>query len=99
MNDVRREVTFCKKTGIPIAGIIENMSGFTCPHCKECTYIFTREGGKILAEKTNCRFLGAIPLDPVLTNCIENGLNFLDTLKGSAIMENLKAVVDILVQN
>jgi Mrp family chromosome partitioning ATPase len=34
VNDVRREITFCKKTEIPIAGIIENMSGFTCPNCK-----------------------------------------------------------------
>lgn len=34
VNDVRREITFCKKLGIPIAGIVENMSGFTCPNCK-----------------------------------------------------------------
>lgn len=31
--DVRREITFCKKTGVKILGIIENMSGFICPHC------------------------------------------------------------------
>ena len=79
VNDVRREITFCRKVGIPIAGIVENMSGFTCPHCKvrdniqvrmliiltdfdssfkDCTYLFTRNGGKILSEKTNCTFLG-----------------------------------------
>lgn len=76
---MRREITFCRKVGIPIAGIVENMSGFTCPHCKvtdniqvrmliiltdfdssfkDCTYLFTRNGGKILSEKTNCTFLG-----------------------------------------
>lgn len=33
ITDVRREVTFCHKTKIPILGIIENMSGFVCPHC------------------------------------------------------------------
>ncbi len=33
INDVRREITFCKKTGIKICGIIENMSGFICPNC------------------------------------------------------------------
>ncbi len=58
MNDVRRELTFCKKVGIPIAGIIENMSGYSCPHCKDCTYIFTKNGGKLLAERTNSKFLG-----------------------------------------
>lgn len=31
--DVRREITFCKKVGVPILGIVENMSGFVCPHC------------------------------------------------------------------
>ena len=33
MGDVRRELTFCKKTGVPVIGIIENMSGFACPCC------------------------------------------------------------------
>lgn len=30
---MRRELTFCKKTGLQVIGVIENMSGFTCPHC------------------------------------------------------------------
>jgi hypothetical protein len=59
--------------------------------------VFTRRGGQLLAEKTGCRFLGAISLDPLLSNCIENGLNFLDTLKGSAIMDQLTAIVDLLL--
>lgn len=33
IGDVRRELTFCKKTGLQVIGVIENMSGFTCPHC------------------------------------------------------------------
>ena len=33
VNDVRRELSFCRKTDIPVIGIIENMSGFVCPHC------------------------------------------------------------------
>lgn len=33
LSDVRRELTFCKKTGTKILGIVENMSGFVCPHC------------------------------------------------------------------
>ncbi|CAF0807655.1 unnamed protein product [Brachionus calyciflorus] len=94
VNDVRREITFCHKVGIPITGIIENMSGFTCPNCKDCTYLFTRQGGKILAEKSNCTFLGAIPIDPNLTRCIENGLDFLTTLKDSPCYSNIKEITD-----
>lgn len=33
MGDVRRELTFCRKTGLRVMGVVENMSGFTCPHC------------------------------------------------------------------
>lgn len=32
--DVRREITFCRKGSLPILGLIENMSGYTCPHCQ-----------------------------------------------------------------
>ncbi len=35
--DVRKEINFCKKVGIPIIGVVENMSGFVCPKCKVCT--------------------------------------------------------------
>ena len=33
IEDVRKELTFCRKTGIPVLGVIENMSGFVCPTC------------------------------------------------------------------
>lgn len=32
--DVRREITFCQKTGLNIIGLVENMSGFVCPNCQ-----------------------------------------------------------------
>lgn len=33
VGDVRRELTFCRKTGLRVVGLVENMSGFVCPHC------------------------------------------------------------------
>ena len=62
--DVRRELTFCRKTGVNILGIIENMSGYVCPHCSECTNVFSSGGGEALAKDTNCRYLGKLPIDP-----------------------------------
>lgn len=44
LEDVRKEITFCRKTNINILGIVENMSGFTCPNCSECTPIFSADG-------------------------------------------------------
>lgn len=64
VEDVRKEITFCKKTGIPIIGIIENMSGFVCPNCTECTNIFSTGGGAALAELTKLPLLGVLPIDP-----------------------------------
>ncbi|XP_072385888.1 cytosolic Fe-S cluster assembly factor Nubp2 homolog [Diabrotica undecimpunctata] len=64
IEDVRKEITFSKKTGIPILGLIENMSGFVCPHCSDCTNIFSKGGGESLAELTEIPLLGTLPIDP-----------------------------------
>ncbi|KAI8119899.1 hypothetical protein FF38_10845 [Lucilia cuprina] len=64
LDDVRKEITFCKKTGIQILGIVENMSGFVCPHCANCTNIFSSEGGVELAKLAGVPHLGTVPIDP-----------------------------------
>lgn len=67
-SDVRKEIAFCKKTKLPVVGVVENMSGFVCPHCTECTNIFSTGGGESLAQLTGVPFLGRIPIDPTLYN-------------------------------
>lgn len=69
--DVRKEINFCKKVNFDILGIVENMSGFICPHCSECTNIFLSGGGKLLSEKLDLPFLGNIPIDPHFVELIE----------------------------
>ncbi len=61
--DVRRGVAMFERLGVPILGIIENMSYFVCPHCSEKTEIFRADGGKNMSERFGVAFLGAIPLD------------------------------------
>lgn len=82
-NDVRREIKFCNTSGVPIAGLIENMSGYTCPHCSECTNIFSSEGGQALCRLAQIPFLGAIPLDPNLCQCTERGVGFVEEFRSS----------------
>ncbi len=60
--DVTKSINFAKVTNTPVIGIVENMSGFICPHCNEPTYIFKKDGGKNMAEDLSLDFLGAIPL-------------------------------------
>jgi ATP-binding protein involved in chromosome partitioning len=61
--DVRRAVRMFERVRTPIVGIVENMSGYTCPHCGEHADLFGRGGGERLAAEMNVAFLGAIPLD------------------------------------
>jgi ATP-binding protein involved in chromosome partitioning len=61
---VRKSITFVKRINIPIIGIIENMSGFSCPHCGKEIDIFKSGGGKQAAHDLDLPFLGKIPLDP-----------------------------------
>jgi len=64
ISDVKKEISFCNTVGVKIAGIIENMSGFVCPHCSECTHVFSTGGGETLARDLGIPFLGKVPLDP-----------------------------------
>eukprot|EP01062_Namystynia_karyoxenos_P066003 TRINITY_DN60027_c0_g1_i1.p1 TRINITY_DN60027_c0_g1~~TRINITY_DN60027_c0_g1_i1.p1 ORF type:complete len:334 (+),score=110.83 TRINITY_DN60027_c0_g1_i1:91-1092(+) len=77
--DVRRELSFCRKAGVKVLGVVENMSGFVCPHCKGESQIFPRrEGtalpaGERLAEEFAVPFLGRVPLDHALMTSCETG--------------------------
>lgn len=62
--DVSRGIQMFRKLNVPVLGVVENMSGFICPHCDERTDIFGSGGGRELADKYGLPFLGAIPLDP-----------------------------------
>lgn len=78
--DVRKEIDFCRKAGIKILGLVENMSGFVCPSCKGESQIFkpTTGGGEKLCEELNIPFLGTVPLDPRVGKSCDEGQSFLD---------------------
>ncbi len=62
--DVRKSYNFCRKVKMRILGLVENMSGFICPHCGKEVDLFKRGGGQRLAEELGIKFLGRIPVDP-----------------------------------
>ena len=64
--DVSKSVVFCNKLAFPVAGLVENMSGFVCPHCGEVTEVFSSGAGERLAAEYGIPFLGKIPLDPAV---------------------------------
>lgn len=52
---------------LPILGIVENMSGFICPHCGVVSEVFGSGGGERAAERLGVPFLGRVPIDPLIT--------------------------------
>jgi predicted Fe-Mo cluster-binding NifX family protein len=54
-------------------GVVENMSGFVCPHCGEVTNIFKTGGGERMANEMGVPFLGRIPLDPQVGEACDAG--------------------------
>ncbi|XP_048868779.1 cytosolic Fe-S cluster assembly factor nubp2 isoform X2 [Brienomyrus brachyistius] len=95
--DVRREITFCKKIGLRILGIVENMSGFVCPHCSECSNIFSKGGGEELAKLTGSPFLGCVPLDPQLSASIEEGKDFIQAFPESSTFSSINRIAQAVM--
>ena len=60
--DARKGLNMFRKVDVPVFGIIENMSYFTCPHCGERSEIFAHGGAKAEADRLGCDFLGEVPL-------------------------------------
>jgi hypothetical protein len=74
IDDVRRCVSFCREVGMPIHGIVENMSGLVCPECGTRIDVFLEGGGRELALEQSIPFLGSVPLDPAVVASGESGL-------------------------
>lgn len=74
ISDVRKEINFCAKTGVKIVGVVENMSGYVCPCCGEPTNIFAKGGGEAMARELGSPFLGAVPVDGLWGQLVEEGI-------------------------
>lgn len=94
-SDVRKEISFCKTIGLNIIGLIENMSGFVCPHCDECTNIFSKGGGEITAKDTDIPFLGTIPIDPQIARACDEGKSILNENFDSKSLDTLRKVASL----
>ncbi|MFW6049273.1 MAG: Mrp/NBP35 family ATP-binding protein, partial [Candidatus Bipolaricaulota bacterium] len=92
--DSRKSVNFSKKLDMPVIGIIENMSGFICPHCGEKTEIFKSGGGKKAAGELGVNFLGTVPLDHRIVQTGDDGVPFVQQYPGSEAAKAFAGVVE-----
>ena len=73
--DVRKSISFCKTLKMEIIGLVENMSGFTCPHCNKMVDLFGSGGGEKTAIAAGIEFLVRIPFDHNVVSCGDNGIS------------------------
>ena len=90
---VKKAVTFAEKLNMPTIGVVENMSGFICPHCGKKTEIFGSGGGEKMAKEVNVPFLGSIPIDPKVGADSDKGTPFVLSNKESAAAKAFMQVV------
>lgn len=97
--DVRKSLNFCEKLALPVAGLIENMSGFVCPHCGEVTPVFNAGAGEKLAAAFHARLLGQIPLEPAVCQTGDAGTPFIKSYANTPAGKAFAAVVAKLTEN
>lgn len=74
---VRKNINFAKMLNLPVIGIIENMSGFLCPHCGKESKLFKSGGGERIAKDFGVPFLGRIPIDEKIVEAEDAGVPYL----------------------
>lgn len=74
LDDARRGTTMFQKVGVPILGLVENMSHFRCPDCGSVHHIFGQGGAVGLAEELRLPLLAEIPLEPLVRKNGDKGL-------------------------
>ena len=94
--DVRKSINFCKTVNMDIFGLIENMSGFSCPHCNEMIELFGSGGGEKTAASMGIHFLGRIPFDPKMVVCGDTGACYQEVHGDSAVTSAFAEVANQL---
>ncbi len=98
LQDVRRCIVFCRQVELPVLGVVENMSGFTCPKCGEVVPIFGADGGKAMAEEMGVPFLGAIPIEPEVVASGDSGTPIVQAMPHSETAKAFGRIVRGLIQ-
>jgi ATP-binding protein involved in chromosome partitioning len=94
----RKSVDFARKLGVPIIGIIENMSGYTCPECHAHVAVFKAGGGERSAAELGVPFICSIPLEAAICESGDRGAPIVDDLaEGSSSAQCLETVVKSVV--
>jgi Mrp family chromosome partitioning ATPase len=92
--DIRKSISFCKTVKLKTLGIVENMSGFSCPHCGESIDLFMNGGGEKTAKQFGLPFLGSIPFDTGVVVSGDQGTPIMFQDKETPFTKAFSTVVD-----
>src|SRR5438309_1040121 len=92
LEDAMKAVSMFEKLGVPVFGMVENMSYFHCPHCGERTDIFGHGGTVQTAEELGLDFLGEIPLDPEIRAGSDIGVPVVEAAPESPVAQAFSAI-------
>ena len=92
VGDSLRGAKMFERVGVPVLGVVENMSYFVCPHCGERTEIFLAGGGARLADELGVPLLGQVPLQAQLADLADTGRPVVAADPGSPAAQALAAV-------
>ncbi len=95
--DVRKSINFCKTVKMPVFGVVENMSGLSCPHCDCEIDLFGSGGGERTARDMGVPFLGRIPFDPELVACGDAGVAYQEKYAQSPVTEAFRKLAETVV--
>jgi len=97
LSDSRKCVQFLRNMNIPIIGIVENMSGFRCPHCAAKIDLFLTGGGEKAARDFQVPFLGAIPIDLQMVISADKGEPFIGNNNESETIKAFEKIVQSII--
>ncbi len=92
--DVRKSINFCRTLNMPVLGVVENMSGFVCPHCEKTVDIFSSGGGEQVAREFDLPFLGRVPMDPRVVIAGDTGEPYLSSGDDTPATSAFSAIID-----
>jgi Mrp family chromosome partitioning ATPase len=96
LTDIRKSITFCRQVSTRVLGVIENMSGFVCPHCGQRMDLFKSGGGARVAKEMQVPFLGEIPFDATVVDAGDSGVPITALAGDCAVTRAMRSIIERL---
>uniref|UniRef100_A0A915PLC2 Cytosolic Fe-S cluster assembly factor NBP35 n=1 Tax=Setaria digitata TaxID=48799 RepID=A0A915PLC2_9BILA len=96
--DVRKEISFCRKTKINVLGVVENMSSFVCPCCSTVSQLYPRTtgGAEMMCSELSLPLLVSLPFDGHMTECADTGEDYLEKYHDSVLAKGFEKLAQII---